>query len=69
VTHVAVTETKRLGAVLERINLNRIKVAPSPVKTGKQRTRYKPTGRRNDAWNSNLARRAKTRAASQGAGI
>ena len=33
---------------------------------GKQRTRYVPNGRRNDGWNSKLARSAKERAASQG---
>ncbi|MEZ5768123.1 MAG: ISNCY family transposase [Paracoccaceae bacterium] len=67
VTHAAVSENKRLGAVLEFIKEEQAKAAPKPNPAGKQRTRYEPTGRRNDGWNSKLARRAKqARAASQG---
>lgn len=67
VTHAAVTENKRLGAVLEFIKEAQDKAAPKPRRAGKQRTRYEPSGRRNDGWNSLAARRAKeTRAASQG---
>mgnify|MGYP001304288227 CR=1 FL=1 len=67
VTHAAVSENKRLGAVREFIKEEQAKAAPKPNPAGKQRTRYEPTGRRNDGWNSKLARRAKqARAASQG---
>ncbi len=67
VTHAAITENKRLGAVLQFIKEEQDKAAPKPRRAGKQRTRYTPNGRRNDGWNSKLARRAKeARAASQG---
>ena len=67
VTHAAITENKGLGAVLQSIKEEQDKAAPKPHRAGKQRTRYTPTGRRNDGWNSKLARRAReTRAASQG---
>jgi transposase len=67
VTHAAITENKHLGAVLEFIKDEQDKAAPKKRRAGKQHTRYTPTGRRNDGWNSKLARRAKTaRAASQG---
>jgi hypothetical protein len=70
VTHAAVTENKRLSAVLEHIMVEQENSVPTPHKAGKQRTRYKPTGRRNDGWNSKLAKRAKeTRAASQGSDV
>ena len=38
------------------------KAPPKNKRAGKQRTRYEPTGRRNDGWNSKLARRAKENA-------
>lgn len=70
VTHAAVTENKRLGAVLEFIKEEQDKAAPKKRRAGKQRSRYQPTGRRNDGWNSLAARRAKeTRKASQGCDI
>ena len=70
VTHAAVTENKRLGAVLEFIKEEQDKAAPKKRRAGKQRSRYEPTGRRNDGWNSLAARRAKeTRKASQGCDI
>ena len=62
VTHAAITENKRLGAVLEHIKSEQDKSAPKPRRAGKQRSRYEPTGRRNDGWNSKLAQRAKKRA-------
>ncbi len=64
VTHAAVTENKRLGAVLAHIQEEQDKAPPKKRRAGTQRTRYEPTGRRNDGWNSKLARRAKERAAS-----
>jgi transposase len=66
VTHAAVTENKRLGAVLAHIQEEQEKAPPKTRRAGKQRTRYKPTGRRNDGWNSKYARVAReTHAASQ----
>lgn len=62
VTHAAITENKRLSAVLEHIKLAQDKSTPKPRRAGKQRSRYEPTGRRNDGWNSKLAQRAKKRA-------
>lgn len=62
VTHAAVTENKRLGAVLEHIKTEQDKAAPKKKRAGKQRTRYTPTGRRNNGWNSKLARRAASQA-------
>jgi hypothetical protein len=69
VTHAAITENKRLGAVLAHIQEEQDKAPPKKRRAGTQRTRYEPTGRRNDGWNSRLARRAKERAASQGCDI
>lgn len=69
VTHAAITENKHLSAVLEFIKKEQDKTAPKKHRAGKQRSRYQPTGRRNDDWNSKLARRAKARAASQGSDI
>ncbi len=67
VTHAAITENKRLGAVLKVIKDEQDKAPPKKHRAGKQRTRYEPNGRRNDGWNSKLARAAKEkRAASQG---
>jgi len=72
VTHAAVTENKRLGAVLEHIKAVQEQDKPPKKKpAGKQRSRYTPNGRRNDGWNSKLARRAayEARAASQSSDI
>jgi len=47
VTHAAITENKRLGAVLEFIKAEQEKETPPKAKpAGKQRTRYKKTGRK-----------------------
>lgn len=48
VTHAAITENKHLSAVLEHIKAEQDKVPPKPRRAGKQKTRYEPTGRRND---------------------
>lgn len=61
VTHAAITENKHLSAVLEHIKAEQDKTPPKPRRAGKQKTRYEPTGRRNDGWNSKLARRAKAK--------
>jgi|TARA_B110000977_G_C11026031_1_gene473187 hypothetical protein len=63
VTHAAITENKQLSAVLEHIKAEQEKAAPKKRRAGKQATRYQPTGRRNDGWNSKLAKRAKEKAA------
>ena len=63
VTHAAITENKRLGAVLEHIKAEQDKAAPKKRRAGKQATRYQPTGKRNNGWNSKLAKRAKEKAA------
>ncbi len=66
VTHAAVTENKRLSAVLEHIKTEQERAAPKAQNVGKQRSRYKPNGQRNNGWNSKLAKGAKeARAASQ----
>ena len=58
---------EHLGAVLEHIKAEQDKTPPKKRRAGKQRSRYKPNGRRNDGWNSKLARAAKEkRKASQG---
>lgn len=62
VTHAAITENKHLSAVLEHIKAEQDKTAPKKRRAGKQATRYQPTGKRNDGWNSKLARRAKKQA-------
>lgn len=61
VTHAAITENKHLSAVLEHIKAEQDKAPPTTRRASKQRTRYEPTGRRNDGWNSKLAKRAKAR--------
>lgn len=61
VSHAAITENKRLSAVLEYIKAEQDKAPPKKRRAGKQRTRYEPTGRRNDGWNTLAARRAKAR--------
>lgn len=55
VTHAAITENKRLGAVLEFIKTEQEKDTPPKAKpAGKQRTRYKKTGRKPPGRPSNL---------------
>lgn len=44
VTHAAITENKRLSAVLEHIKADQDKAPPKKRRVGKQRTRYEPTG-------------------------
>jgi len=46
VTHAAITENKRLGAVLSAIKEMQDAAAPKVATVGKQRTRYQPKGRR-----------------------
>lgn len=65
VTHAAITENKHLSAVLEHIKAEQEQSAPKKRRAGKQRSRYEPTGRRNDGWNSKLAKRAKKHAEAQ----
>jgi hypothetical protein len=62
VTHAAITENKHLSAVLEHIKAEQDKAPPKKRRAGKQATRYQPTGKRNDGWNSELAKRAKEKA-------
>lgn len=70
VTHAAIKENKRLSAVLEFIKAEQDKAPPKKRRAGKQRTRYQPSGRRNDGWNTLADRKAKAnRAASQGSDI
>jgi len=67
VTHAAITENKRLGAVLAHIKAEQEKQPPKvKIKPVSAKNAYVKNGRRNDGWTSKLARRAKTRAASQG---
>jgi hypothetical protein len=37
---------------LEHIKAEQDKAPPKKLRAGKQRSRYKPTGRRNDGWNT-----------------
>jgi hypothetical protein len=62
VTHAAITENKHLSAVLEHIKAEQDQAPPKKRRAGKQSTRYQPTGKRNDGWNSKLAKRAKEKA-------
>jgi hypothetical protein len=62
VTHAAITDNKHLSAVLEHIKAEQDKAAPKKRRAGKQATRYQPTGKRNNGWNSKLAGRAKKQA-------
>jgi hypothetical protein len=62
VTHAAITENKHLSAVLEYIKAEQDKAPPKKRRAGKQATRNQPTGKRNDGWNSKLAKRAKEKA-------
>ena len=67
VTHAAITENKHLSAVLEHIKAEQDKAPPKKRRAGTQATRYQPNGRRNNGWNSKLAKAAKEkRKASQG---
>jgi hypothetical protein len=58
VTHAAITENKHLSAVLEHIKAEQDKAPPKKPRAGKQRSRYKPTGRRNNGWNTLADRKA-----------
>ncbi|NVO58595.1 hypothetical protein HW561_22715 [Rhodobacteraceae bacterium B1Z28] len=70
VSHAAITGNKRLSAVLEHIKQEQDKAPPKKRRAGTQATRYTPTGRRNNGWNSKLAKVAKEkRAASQGSDV
>jgi len=70
VTDAAITGNKHLSAVLAHIkDIQETAPPPKHKPAGKQRSRYTPTGRRNDGWNSKLAKRSKTRTASQGSDI
>lgn len=58
ITHTAITENKRLGAVLAHIKAEqeatpqrRVKVKPSSARVG-----YKKTGRRNNGWNAKFVK-------------
>ena len=62
VTHAAITENKHLSAVLEHIKAKQDIAPPKKWRAGKQATRYQPTGKRNNGWNSKLAKRAKEKA-------
>ncbi|MDB2407632.1 ISNCY family transposase [Jannaschia sp.] len=63
VTQASIVENKNLSAVLEHIKAEQEKSAPKAKRGPIQRTRYTPTGRRNDGWNSTAARIAKSKAA------
>lgn len=62
-THAAITENKRLGAVLEAVKEMQDAAAPKVTTVGKQRTRYQPTGRRRKPQKSWMDGRAARRAA------
>ena len=70
VSHAAITENKHLTAVLAHIRAeqdarpaaSRARVRPSSSRNG-----YETTGRRNDGWNSKLAKRQKARQAAEAA--
>ncbi len=70
VSLVTNTENKRLGAVLEHSKAEQDKAPPKKRHAGKQSSRYKPNGRRNDGWNSLADRKCiADRKASQGCDI
>ncbi len=70
VTHAAITENKHLSAVLEHIKAEQGKTPPKTRRAGKQRSKYTPTGRRNDGWNTLADRkRIANSKASQGCDI
>ena len=57
VTHAAIVENKRLGAVLEQIRQEQEKSLPPVHRVGRQRTKYIPTGRKSPG---RAPKRAKT---------
>lgn len=59
VTQAAIVENKHLSAVLEHIKAHQEAEAAKPRRPPVQRTKYIPTGRRNDGWNSPAARKAR----------
>lgn len=60
ITHAAITENKNLGAVLAYAKLIQEKEgSPKAKPAGKQRTRYKPTGKRPSGRKSFIDKRAK----------
>ncbi|MGB3721687.1 MAG: ISNCY family transposase [Pacificimonas sp.] len=65
VTQASVVANKNLSAVLEHIKAEQQKAAPKAKRGPVQRTRYTPSGRRNDGWNSLSARKKKTDAAAR----
>lgn len=68
VASAAITESKHLGAVLAHIQEMQAAAPPKParrVPIGKQATQYQPTGRRNDGWNSKLAKHYAAKRAAQ----
>jgi hypothetical protein len=48
---------------VKQLALKADKAAPKKRRAGKQATRYQPTGKGNDGWNSKLAKRAKEKVA------
>ena len=52
VTHTAITENKHLSAVLEHVKAEQDKAPRKKRRAGKQRSRFKPNGRRNNGWNA-----------------
>ena len=46
ITHAAIVENKRLGAVLEQIRQEQEKSLPPAHRVGRQRTKYTPAGRK-----------------------
>lgn len=70
VTHAAITENKRLSAVLEHIKAEQEKAPPKKRRAGTQKTRYEPNGRKNNGWNTLADRKKlKERAARQASDI
>ncbi|MBP1806929.1 ISNCY family transposase [Rubellimicrobium aerolatum] len=62
VTHAAITENKRLSAVLEAIKAAQDAQPPKIPAAGKQRTKYQPTGKRRRGAPSILDKRAARKA-------
>ena len=70
VASAVIAGRKELGAVLDHIQKLQAAAPPKParrVPVNKQATQYQPTGRRNDGWNSKLAKRQKARQAASAA--
>jgi hypothetical protein len=63
VTHAAITENKRLSAVLAHAMALQQAAPPKVPRAGKQRTRYEPTGRKSPGRKSWLDKRAERRVA------